>query len=183
MRKKRVDTRYVNRILNHGPTVLVTSSYRGRTSIITLAWTMPVSLVPPMLAIAVAPERYTHGLIAGSREFVVNVPSSRMLDAVWYCGTVSGRDEDKFRCGGLTPAPARVVGAPCIAECFAHIECRVVKAPRAGDHTIFVGEVVAASAQPGAFDRRLLLRGAHQTLHHLGGPRFFTSAGTKLEAE
>ena len=143
---------------------------------------MPVSIEPMLIAIAVSPRRFSHDLIARSREFVVNVPPSRLLPAVWYCGTVSGRDGDKFDGAGLTAAQANVVSAPLVAECLAHIECRLVKTVTVGDHSLFVGEVASVSAESGAFDRHLRLRGRYHTLHHLGGPRFVTSAGTILVA-
>lgn len=182
MPKRSLDVRRVTRLVNHGPTVLASCRHGGRSNLITLAWATPVSIDPPMVAVAVAPARFSHDLIAGSREFVLNVPGPHLLSAVWHCGTVSGRDEDKFEGAGLTEARAAVVGAPLVAECFAHIECRVVKAPTAGDHTVFVGEAVAASVEEAAFDGHLRLEEPYDTLHHLGGPRFLTSAGTRLMA-
>jgi flavin reductase (DIM6/NTAB) family NADH-FMN oxidoreductase RutF len=170
------------RLVNHGPTVLASCGRGADANVITLAWVSPVSADPPMLAIAVAPSRYSHGLIARTRQFVINVPSSRMLDAVWYCGTRSGRDVDKFSRAGLTAAPARVLETPLIGECFGHIECRVAKAWTVGDHTLFVGEAVAASVESDAFDGHLRLEGRYHTLHHLGGPQFVTSAGTRMRA-
>jgi flavin reductase (DIM6/NTAB) family NADH-FMN oxidoreductase RutF len=101
---------------------------------------------------------------------------------VWHCGTVSGRDGDKFVSAGLNEETAQVVGAPLVAECFAHAECRVVDAYTTGDHTLFVGEVVAAAVEEAAFDDHLMLEGPYNTLHHLGGSRFVTSAGVKLNA-
>ena len=182
MPKRALDVARMARLVNHGPTILASCRHAGTANVITLAWATPVSSDPPMLAIAVAPGRYSHGLIERSSEFVVNVPHPRLLQAVWFCGTTSGRDEDKFEGAGLTATPARVVGAPLVAECFAHIECRVVEAPTIGDHTLFVGEAVSASVETGAFDGHLRLRGRFHTLHHLGGPRFVTSAGTRLHA-
>jgi flavin reductase (DIM6/NTAB) family NADH-FMN oxidoreductase RutF len=135
-----------------------------------------------MIAIAVAPARFSHDLIADSGEFVVNIPGSGLLQAVWFCGTKSGRDCDKFAEAGLTAVPARAVGAPLVAECFGHAECKVIDAPTAGDHTVFMGEVVAVSVESNAFDGHLRLRRPYHTLHHLGGPEFLTSAGTRLRA-
>lgn len=182
MPKRALDRARMARLINHGPTVLASCQDGERRSIITLAWVTPVSIDPPMLAIAIAPGRYSHDLIARSREYVVNVPPSRLLKAVWHCGTKSGRDGDKFDGAGLTAIPARAVGAPLVKECFAHVECRVVKAPTAGDHTLFIGEAVAASVEQGAFDRHLRLRQPYHTLHHLGGPQFLTSAGNRVTA-
>jgi flavin reductase (DIM6/NTAB) family NADH-FMN oxidoreductase RutF len=182
MAKRSLDVRKVTSLVNHGPTVLASCRHAGKSNLITLAWTTPVSAKPPMVAIAVAPGRYSHELISGSGEFVINVPASGILPAVWYCGTVSGRDGDKFGGSGLTEAPAAAVGAPLVAECFAHIECRVAAAPVVGDHTLFVGEVVAVSAETKALDGRLRLRRPYHTLHHLGGRDFVTTAGSRLRA-
>ena len=182
MAKRSLDVRRVTRLVNHGPTVLVSCQHAGRSNLITLAWAMPVSIDPPMMAIAVAPARFSHDLIERSGEFVVNVPGSGLLRAVWHCGTKSGRDGDKFMGAGLTEVPGRVVQAPLVAECFGHAECRVVDMPTTGDHTLFVGEVVAASVESSAFDGVLRLRRPYHTLHHLGGSRFLTSAGARLSA-
>jgi flavin reductase (DIM6/NTAB) family NADH-FMN oxidoreductase RutF len=182
MPKRPLDVARMARLVNHGPTVLVSCGKGSGANVITLAWVSPVSIDPPMLAIAVAPPRHSHGLISRTRQFVVNVPSSRMIDAVWYCGTKSGRDVDKFDGAGLTALPARVVEAPLVGECFGHVECRVVKATTVGDHTLFVGEAVGASVESRAFDGRLRLSGRYHTLHHLGGREFVTSAGTRMRA-
>ena len=183
MAKESLDVRRVAGLVNHGPTVLASCRHEGRSNLITLAWTTPVSIEPTLLAIAIAPARYTHDMIAKSREFVVNVPGSRLLGPVWVCGTVSGRDVDKFSASGLTEEPASKVEAPLVAECFGHIECRLDDSFTTGDHTVFVGEVVAVSVEAEAFDGRLTLRSPYETLHHLGGPHFLTSSGTRLKAE
>jgi flavin reductase (DIM6/NTAB) family NADH-FMN oxidoreductase RutF len=182
MAKRALDVGRIMRLVNHGPTVLVSSHHEGVCNIITLAWTTPVSADPPMLAIAVAPARFSHQLIARSMEFVVNVPGSRLLGAVWYCGTKSGRDGDKFEGARLTRETGAKVAAPLVAECFAHVECRVVDAPTTGDHTLFIGEAVAARVESEAFDGHLRLAGRYHTLHYLGGREFLTSAGTRLTA-
>lgn len=182
MPKTALRARDALRLLNHGPVVLVTSREGGRLGVITIAWVTPVSAEPAMIAIAVSPDRHSHRLIKRSGEFVVNVPGSRLLGAVWLCGTTSGRDTDKFAAAGFTSAPAHAVSAPLIEECFGHLECRVAGSVTAGDHTVFLGRVVAASADPAAFRGHLTLRGTSHTLHHLGGQRFLTSAGRRLEA-
>lgn len=182
MAKRPLDVARMTRLVNHGPTVLVSSRYGESCNIVTLAWTTPVSANPPLLAIAVAPARFSHDLIARSGEFVVNVPGAELLDAVWYCGTESGRDVDKFAGAGLTKEDGSKVASPLVTECFANIECRVVDSPSLGDHTLFVGEAVAARVEPDAFDGYLRLADGCHTLHHLGGREFLTSGGTRLTA-
>ncbi len=123
-------------------TVLVTSRHEGKDNIITLDWAMPVSFLPALVAISVAPKRFSHGMIKKSKEFVLAIPTPQMQEAVLYCGTHSGRDTDKFKGAGLTKEKAKKVKAPLIKEAGANLECRLFSSIEAGDHTIFVGEVL-----------------------------------------
>ena len=123
------------------------AEHAGERSICPLGWTMRTSASPPMMAISVAPSRFTHGLIEGAGEFVLAYPGRELAQATQVCGSRSGRDVDKFTQVGVTALPGRQVAAPVIAECVANLECRVVDRFTTGDHSIFVGEVVAAWAQ------------------------------------
>jgi len=126
--------------------VLVTCvDKEGDPNIITLGMFMNVSISPLMVCIGVAPERYSHDLIEEQGEFAVNVPTTDIMDEMHRCGITSGRDCDKFASTGLTPIPAQMIRSPLIKECYGHLECRVVQTHTCGDHTLFVGEVVAAS--------------------------------------
>ena len=65
-----------------------------------------------------------------------------------YCGTVSGRDVDKFANTDLVPLPADIVRPPLIQGAVVNMECKVVGTLDTGDHTIFVGEILAAYEEP-----------------------------------
>jgi flavin reductase (DIM6/NTAB) family NADH-FMN oxidoreductase RutF len=129
---------------------------KGRPNIITLGMYMPISSRPPMVCIGVAPRRYSHGLIEETGDFVVNVPSIGLEEQMHYCGVKSGRDVDKFAETGLTAIPSLKVKPPRIEECFGHIECKVVQSHVCGDHTLFVGKVVATSADEDVMDGNTL---------------------------
>lgn len=123
--------------------VLVTSWGKGKANIIALAWHCPISFNPPLLGIAVGKTRFSHALISEGREFVLSIPTESLKDKVMVVGSRSGREVDKFSISGLTPIPADVVKPPLIKECPINIECKLVAEFDVGDHTIFVGEVVA----------------------------------------
>lgn len=123
------------------------AEHEGQRSICPVGWTMRTSATPPMMAVSVAPSRFTHGLIEGSGAFVLAYPGRDLARATKYCGTQSGRDVDKFAETGVTAVAGQRVAAPRIAEAEVNLECRVVDRFSTGDHSIFVGEVVAASAQ------------------------------------
>ncbi len=138
----------------------------------TLAWAMPTSGNPPLIAVSIAPGRHSHTLIEESGEFVVNIPTLEILKAVYACGSLTGRSFDKFKKANLTTMPSKKVKAPAIRECIAHLECEVDGQMTTGDHTIFVGKIVEAYADMGVFtDAGYDLKKA-QMLYHLGGNNF-----------
>ena len=142
------------------PVVLVScgGTQDWKPNLITIAWAGTVCSDPPMLSISVRPERYSHAIIQATREFVVNIPSARQAKAVDWCGTVSGRNVDKFADTGLTPAKALKVRCPIVTECLLNIECRVQKFLKLGSHTMFVAEVVAVQVSSTLLDRKGRLR-------------------------
>jgi flavin reductase (DIM6/NTAB) family NADH-FMN oxidoreductase RutF len=145
----------------------------GRRNIITLAWSMPASIDPPMLIVAIAPKRYSHKLIEETEEFVVNVPTREILRETLFCGRRTGREYNKFEETGLTPLPAKAVTPAIIKECVAHLECRLHHQLTTGDHTLFIGTVRAAYADKEAFDERYHLM-KMTPVYHMGGDDFTT---------
>lgn len=158
------------RLIASGPVALVTAQYRDKRNVMTAAWLMPVSSDPPQVAVAVFPSRYTHDLIAKAGDLCLNIPARPLVETVHKVGSVSGADVDKFLTLGLTPYEAKQVHAPRISECIAHIECGLVQTVRVGDHTLFIGQVVAAAADDLAFDGEYwtLADESVTPLNHLG---------------
>jgi flavin reductase (DIM6/NTAB) family NADH-FMN oxidoreductase RutF len=143
----------------------------GKPNVTTLAWAMPTSKEPPLLAISIIPTHQSRTLIQESGEFIVNVPTLELLQAVYACGSLTGRSFDKFKKANLTPMPAKKVKAPAIRECIAHIECEVEDQFSTGDHTVFVGRILEAYADAGVFTESYDLKKA-RLLYHAGGNNF-----------
>ncbi len=125
------------------PVMLVSSSYEGKESIITLAWGGTCSSSPPTVGVAIRKNRYSYDLIANSKELVVNIPTAEMLEAVELCGTKSGRDIDKWKECKFTKKQSSVVKTPTIQECPVSLECKLKQIVELGSHDLFLGEVVA----------------------------------------
>ena len=114
-------------MLNPTPVVLVSCAEKGNPEnrdLVTLAWAGTVNSEPPMVSVSVRKERYSHGLISGSGEFVVNLVDESLAKATDFCGVRSGRDLDKAAELGLKLVPAdgmetapRVDGAPVSLSC------------------------------------------------------------------
>lgn len=116
-----------------------------KPNIITVAWAGTVCTNPPMLSISVRPERYSHGIIAETGEFVVNLVTKDLVCATDYCGVKSGRDVDKFDAMHLTPLNLPQVSAPGIAESPVNIACKVSQILHLGSHDMFLADVVGVT--------------------------------------
>lgn len=126
------------------PVVLVTcSDGMGKPNIITITYVTGVNEDPPMVGIAMRPQKYSNRLIRHSGEFVINVPTKDLLKEIDYCGTHSGRDADKFAETGMTTEKSAKLNAPSIKECPINMECRLVKVVNLPSHDLFIGEIVA----------------------------------------
>ena len=172
-----METRKPTTALYPTPVVLVTCvDGSQRPNIITLAWAGVVCSEPPQIGIAIRPGRYSHPIIEKTGQFVVAVPSEKVLHAVDFCGSVSGRDVDKFEKTGLTPTSATRVSPPLIAECPVNMECEVRHKVSLGSHDLFIGEVLAVHVDRALlterglidFDRAGLLAYASGEYHRLG---------------
>jgi len=151
--------------------LLVTQGADGKPNVMTIGWgTMGSIWSRPVFIVLVRPSRHSYSRLEEVNEFTVNVPPPDLASAVSHCGTVSGRDHDKFQETGLTPIPSREVRPPIIKECVVHYECRTLHrndvVPDAlteavreefyadGDfHRVYFGEIVAAYAEEDAAQR------------------------------
>jgi flavin reductase (DIM6/NTAB) family NADH-FMN oxidoreductase RutF len=127
------------------PVVLVTcQEEEAKPNIINLAWVGVANPDPPMISIAVRPQRHSYGIIKRTGEFVANLPTTTILKEMDFCGVVSGSNLEKFSATQLTPMAAEKVKAPLIKECPVNLECRVKQVIPLGSHDLVLGEVVAA---------------------------------------
>ena len=138
------------------PAALITSvDSEGKANIITLAEVYNLSVARPVIVgVSITRQRYSHKLISESSQYVVNLPTTRILEKVDRCGAISGRDVDKFSELGLTPIAASLVHPPLIAECPINLECKVIAVHAIGDHDMFVGEVVAQHVDEAVLDAK-----------------------------
>lgn len=129
--------------------LIVSTSEDGTPNVMTAGWVMRTSGQPPLLAVSVAFKRYTHGLINRQKEFVVAFPSAGMGEIVKLCGSSSGREVNKIERYLIKTVPAAQISCPLIEDAVANFECKLHSQLDTGDHTIFVGQVVAIHCQEG----------------------------------
>lgn len=143
------------------------------SNIITLDWVMPISIDPPLLAVAIGEQRHTHEILKNSDDFVVSVPTKDLLDDVWYSGTKSGADVNKFEETNLTKKESINVDSPSIKECISNIECDIIDSDQYGDHFLYVGEIVGGTYKKEYFEGVLSKKEVDPgLLMHLSGEKF-----------
>ncbi len=145
------------------PVTLLSVSDGKSENVATMAWVMPVSSNPPLLTVAVSPRRHSHDLVLAAGEFAVLVLTDQQKNLSTLAGTISGRNQQKWELPefkGLR-READIIKAPLIRDCRAVYECRLVNHVTAGDHTLFIGEILRAEADDSKnplilFDRRYI---------------------------
>lgn len=186
---KPVEFNKAYRLLNHGPTVLISSAHNGKQNIMAAAWVCALDFDPPKITAVIDKNTYTRELIEASGTFAINVPCVAQIDIVKALGTCSGRDLvgiDKFKQYNLTTFDAQKINAPLLAGCVAWLECKVIPEPHnQNTYDLFIAEVVAAYADERVFsDGKWHFEGHDdlRTIHHVAGGAFF-AAGELLQAK
>jgi flavin reductase (DIM6/NTAB) family NADH-FMN oxidoreductase RutF len=98
-----------------------------------------VSHSPPLIMVAIHPNRFSHGLLEAGGSFALHVlDRSQAAMLARFKGPAPERKFDH-----LDWRPGQR-GCPVLRECLAWLECRVTSRLAPGNHTLFIGEVIAA---------------------------------------
>jgi flavin reductase (DIM6/NTAB) family NADH-FMN oxidoreductase RutF len=178
--RQNVELSKANRLINHGPTVLVSSAHAGRRNVMAAAWSMPVEFTPPRVAVVIDKSTFTRELVLASGGFALNLPCRAQADLAYTVGSVSAKDADsvdKFARYGIETFDSPLLGLPLLAGCVGWLECRLIPEPHAQEaYDTFFGEVISAQADARVFaSGRWAFRDENadlHTLHHLGAGLF-----------
>jgi flavin reductase (DIM6/NTAB) family NADH-FMN oxidoreductase RutF len=166
------------RLLNHGPTVLVTSAFDGKHNVMAAAWAMPLDFDPPKMLVVIDKSTYSRQLIEASGEFILNIPCRAQAEQVLKVGSASGSQGDKFIQSQLQTNPAQKMAAPRVAGCIGYLECKVITEPHNQQkYDLFIGEVIAAQADSDVYSEGRWHFEGHdekRSLHYISGGAFFS---------
>lgn len=161
------------RVMAPRTTIIITTINReGHINAAPFSFTMPVSVKPPLLAVASVPTHHTYHNLQETGEFVVNLPGAEILEQLWITSESFPEGVNELEKAGLTTRESLLVGAPGIEECVAQLECKVVNDQECGDHHLVVGEVVRVTARNGILLEGLLDVENTKPVLHLGGKDF-----------
>jgi flavin reductase (DIM6/NTAB) family NADH-FMN oxidoreductase RutF len=174
------------RLINHGPTVLVSSAHAGTKNVMSAAWNMGLDFTPAKVAVVIDKSTLTRELIEASGTFALNVPSRAIAKLVLEVGQTSGRDKDrkKLEAFNVPHFDATRIDAPLIEGCVAWLECKVIHEPHIErTYDLFLGEVIAAFADSRVFENGHWTYNENtpqdlQTLHYVAGNTFLTVTNT-----
>lgn len=121
---------------------VVTAAHQGVQHGMTVSSFTSLSLIPPQVLVSLAQNTRTHDLVTRSRSFGISILSASQLD---ISDRFAGRVADELdRLTGLETF-VLTSGAPMLTGGLAHLDCHVVTTLGSGTHTIFIGEVLAAT--------------------------------------
>lgn len=175
------------RLLNHGPTVLVSSTHGGVDNVMAAAWACALDFAPPKLTVVLDKATRTRALVEASGSFVIQLPTARQLRLTKIVGTRSLHDDpDKLARAGVRLMRFEGVAGPLVEGCSAWLACRLLPEPRNQQaYDLFIGEVTAAWADDRAFrDGHWQFERADpgwRSLHHIAGGHFY-AIGEAMQA-
>lgn len=168
------------RLLNHGPTVIVSAQHAGERNAMSAAWACALDFAPPKVTVVLDKATRTRALVEGSGFFALQLPTVPMAALTKAIGTASAATmPDKLERHGvrLFTDPAWPE-APLVSGCAAWLVCKLIPEPHNQQaYDLFIGEVVAAWA-----DDRVFRDGHWQfdtapaelrTLHYVAGGQFY----------
>lgn len=139
---------------------LVTASWEGTFTALTINSFSSVSLQPLLVLVCVDLTAESHPFIAGSQAFAVNILGD---DQEQVSRVFATKDPGKDAALRAQPHHAGASGSPILDRGLGFFDCRVVQEIHAGDHTIFIGEVIDFGGA-GDGDPLLFFRGAYRAL-------------------
>lgn len=168
------------RLINHGPTVLVSAKNLHDVDVMTAAWACALEFQPAKVMVVLDKSTKTRELVECSGYFALQVPTLKQLHLVHAVGNMSLKDTpEKLRQGGVALFQFPHIDIPVVQDCAAWLLCQLSPEPHnQKTHDLFIGTVIAAYA-----DNRVFRDGHwyyHQvdeqwkSLHHISGGHFYT---------
>jgi flavin reductase (DIM6/NTAB) family NADH-FMN oxidoreductase RutF len=173
------------RLMNHGPTVLVSAQHGGTTNVMAAAWAcvLDYGQTPKVTVVLDKPTR-TRELVERSGYFALQLPTKAMATLTFGVGTDSAKDvPDKLAKYGVKTFTASGSDVPLVEGSVGWLACRLVpESHNQQTYDLFIGEVIGAWADERVFsDGRWHFDDAPdelRTIHHVAGGQFLVTGGT-----
>lgn len=167
------------RLLNHGPTVLVSARHAGVDNVMAAAWACALDFAPPRLTVVLNKDSRTRALVEQSGSFVIQVPTAAQVQLTHAVGNLSLKDDPaKLQHCGVELFNIEGSDLPFVAGCSAWLACKLIPEPHNQQaYDLFIGEVVGAWADSRVFsNRRWHFEDADpglRSIHYVAGGQFY----------
>lgn len=167
------------RLLNHGPTVLVSARHAGVDNVMAAAWCCALDFAPPKLTVVLDKSSRTRSLVEQSGRFVIQTPTVAQAQLTYAVGNLSLNDDpEKLKKCGVEQFDFDGQNLPFVAGCSAWLACKLIPEPHNQQaYDLFIGEVVAAWADARVFrDGHWHFEQADpslRSLHYVAGGHFY----------
>ena len=177
------------RLINHGPTVMVSAKHHGIENVMSASWCCALDFAPKAkLTVVLDKATFTRSLIEQSGCFAIQLPFAYQAKTVMAMSESYRDHPHKLADNGIKLFYQDGFDVPLVADCAAYLICKLIDEPHNQQaHDLFIGEVLAAWA-----DDRVFRDDGHwhfdevgddlKTLHYVAGGQFYlTGKGLKVE--
>ena len=105
------------------------------------SWVQQCSFAPPLVSLAVQRGRPIGALLPKDANFTLNILEAAQTDMIAHFGKGFALTDDAFNGLEITPSPH----GPILQEALGYLHARVVERVAAGDHELFIAEVIAGA--------------------------------------
>lgn len=167
------------RLLNHGPTVLVSAKHQSTENVMAASWACALEFSPAKVTVVLDKMTFTRSLVEQSGWFALQVPVVQQAQIVVDVGSESLKDHpNKLNEFGVRLFYQDGFQTPLVEGCVAWLMCKLIPEQHNQEaHDLFIGEVVSAWS-----DDRVFKDGHWQfddvptelkTLHYIAGGQFY----------
>lgn len=165
------------RVLHPRPVYLVVSRDRGNAlNVMSASWIMPISDEPFLIAFSIWRESKTYNNIVETKEFTVNIVDDKFINQVWFAGTKSGREIDKWSILGLKPVSPSRIKTPGIDGAIGFLECLFRNELVFNDTSLVIADVLSVHVNKELYEKYGWNLYKAKILLHNGGKCFTTSS-------
>lgn len=174
-----VENKKVYRLLNHGPTVMVSAKHNNIENVMSASWVCPLDSFPAKVTAVIDKNSYTRQLIEQSGLFDIQIPVAKQAETVIKVGTQSYfTHPNKLIDSNVKLFYQDGFDVPLVNDCAAWLICRLIPEPHNESvYDLLIGEVICAWADDRVFAdshwRFDNVTDEMKTLHYVAGNQFY----------